>query len=309
MTLENRIHSYTTFQTVGSEQFEVHYYSRFIGPETELWLFGNGLGDQTTMKQVGDAFLELVDEGRDPGLGRVMISFGHGSTAYLNYKGDYNVVWAWGVKPEELEHYLNNFQVKPDLILNPYHVILEKAEALGYATQRFWSGVNSRLFKPLGLRRSGYGYSGLPKSKEQIDTVLGPVLGRKDFDWISRAPNKNGQYLPIPDYVRWLNSKKLVFGMLDEDRHDVLLIPTRFFETVATATPIIYYRINGLKEHCGFDYPYLTESREQTEAFIEEIMGDYTRVQEYLLEKSRYIREHHNYKTRLTELFKTLGAL
>lgn len=303
--VEERVQTFGVQEWHYNKLWEMHYYSRYIGENTELYCFGNGLGDQTCINQVGDCFLELMDEGEDPELGRIMMSFGGGSTSFKNFIGDHIVVWAWGVRPETLEGYLNRFQVRPELVLNPYSRIREQAEKLGYATLKFWSGVNPRMFKPLGLLRSGVGYSGRSKSAEQYHVIIEPVSGRPDFEWRNKYPNEK-EYLTIEQYNRWLNSKQVILGMIEEDRHDTEFVPTRLFESLASGTPAIIYEVKGVEEHLGFKYPYLSNSASKTAMLVNFIMDNWTVVHPKVLEWSRQVREKHSYKVRLKELFRKL---
>lgn len=251
----------------------------------------------------------MVDQGKDPNLGRIMMSFGHGESAFRNWRGDHNVVWLWGLKPEEVKAYLNNFQVKPEWVLSPYDPILDLVEDSGYHALKFWSGVNPRFFKPLGgkRKRKGYGYAGLPKSKEQEEIVLSPAIESGNLDWITKNPDKT--FLPLTELNKWYNSKKIVFGMIDENRHNMTFVPTRFFETIASGTPLISYKFNGCKEHTGIEYPFLTTSAEETKLLMSIIEGNYQKTLNKVREWSKHIREKHNYEVRLTELFGALGGV
>jgi glycosyltransferase involved in cell wall biosynthesis len=308
VTGEDRIQCFTIKEVHYNRLWEMHYYTRYIGEHTDLYCFGNGLGDQTCMSQVGDCFLELMDEGYDPELGRIIMSFGRGSTAFRNFHGDHVVVWAWGLDPENLEEYLKKFMVKAKLVLNPYQRVRDKAEELGYDSLRFWAGVNPRQFKPLGYEREGVGFAGRPKSKEQNRIILEPVQGRPDFEWINKHP-ENSTYLTIDEYNKWLNTKKLVLGMVAEDRHHVTFVPTRLFEALAAGTPLLTYKINGVKEHLGFEYPYMVTKPGETSLYVNYIINNYGVVHEKALEWSKLVREKHSYKVRLLELFRKLEEI
>lgn len=304
---DQRIESYSIREQHDGAWYEMHYYTRFIGDDTELWLFGNGMGDQTTMQQLGDCFLILMDQDMDPGLGRIMMSVGNGSTAYRNYYGDHVVAWVWGLTPDQLEGHLSSFTVKPSLVLTPYDEMKREAETLGYSSLHFYAGVAPRLFKPLGATRHGLGYAGNPKSSDQHRIVLQPAMDHGDFEWLKYKEARS--FLTIPEYNKWLNGKQIVFGMVDEDRHDITFVPTRFFESIASGTPIILYRVHGLKENAGIDYPYLTTSSEKTSCLINEILGNYDKVHEKVLEWSNHIRERNSYMVRLESLFRKLEMM
>lgn len=302
----DRIQSYAIKEEHNGQLYELHYYTRFIGEDTEMYLFGNGLGDQTAMTQLGDSFLELLDEGKDPKLGKIIFCVGNGSTAFRNFYGDHVVAWVWGLKPEQIPAHLQRYQVKPDLILSPYRQIRDQAENVGCEALRFWSGVSPRLFKPLGLDRNGIGYSGLAKSREQQRIVIEPAM-KYGLEWIGKNPDS--VYMSIPEYNEWLNTKKLVLGMVSEDRHGIPFVPTRFFEAMASGTPLITYKIYGIEEHSGIEYPYMTESPEETTRLLEWMLDNYEYVMEQTQKWCSHIRKNHSYKERLVEVFDKLKEM
>lgn len=307
MKPEDRITSTQITIPRGGGKITTHFYSRYTGDETELWMFGTGLGDQSAMSQIGDCFLSLIDEGKDPQLGRIMMSLGKGATSFIPYKGDHNIVWAWGLKPEELKEYLDKFQTKPQWVLSPYKALLDEAESLGYRALKFLSGVNPRFFKPLPGRRTkpgDYGFAGLPKSKEQQRIVLEPAMENGELEWITKNPHK--EFKTLVELNAWYNTKRILFGMVDEDRHDMTFVPTRFFETLASGTPLITYRIKGIEEHTGIRYPYMTTCKEETDYWIYHIEENYYQVMSNIKKWGKHIRDKHSYKTRLMELFSTL---
>lgn len=310
LTADNeRVQSTITKFSVDGAIHELHFYSRYFSDETELWLFGCGLGDQTLIYQLGGAFLDYVDYLGDPGLGKIMISLGHGASAFYPYRGDYNVAWAWGVKAEEIPTYLDKFQgVKPQLLLNAYRRMRKKAEELGYETLRFCSGVG-HSFNPLGLKREGLGYTGLDnKGEKQKSIVLAPAMKRGNFEWINREPTQDS-YLTVEGLNEWYNRKQIVLGMLSPDRLDMDFLPTRLFETLGSGTPFITYKLTGLEEHYGRDYPYQTTSREQTEQLIDEMLDDYEATLEVILDYSEYTHEHHSYFKRIQILINKLKEI
>lgn len=286
-----------------------HLYSRYVGDGTEIWFFGTGLGDQACMAQIGDCFLSMVEEGKDPKLGRIMFSLGKSLTSFMPYRGDHNIVWAWGLQADELEEYLNKFQVKPEWVLSPYDEILDKSEELGLHKMKWWSGVNPRFFKPLKgkvPKPKKYGYAGLPKSRKQQEIVLKPAMEKGELEWITKDPTT--KFLPIVELNKWYNSKRILFGMVDEERHNMTFVPTRFFETIASGTPFITYKINGVYKHSGIRYPYMTTSAEETAELIDKIEGNYYDIRKRFRKWSKHIREKHSYKVRLTDLFEKLGG-
>lgn len=294
----------TTMYDGKGNAYNLHFYSRYIGESTELWIFGCGLGDQTMIAQIGDGFLEYLDKVGDPELGKIMFSVGEGESAFYAYDGDYNLAWVWGQDPKSVPHHLARFMgKKPELILNSYRSVMDRAEEFGYKCMRFRSAAG-RFFTPLGLPRQGLGFAGLEKSPEQMRIVLKPAMKREGFDWISRDPDR--AWLPLAELNEWYNSKQILFGMVDESRHGRPFMPSRFFETLASGTPLITYKLHGLEEHYGMGYPYMTESPEQTEALIDEILSDYERVLEEIDIHADYIRKHHSYLARVTQIIDRL---
>lgn len=306
---DERVQSTVTAFLVDGVPYEIHYYSRYISDETEFWLFGCGLGDQTTIYQLGGAFLDYIDEFGDPGLGKIMMSLGHGASTFYPYRGDFNIVWGWAIHPHEVKDYLNKFQsVKPTLFLNPYKKVCESAESLGIHSLKFCSGVGHN-FKPLGLERDGFGYTGLDnKGQSQKDIVLSPAISRGNFEWINKEANLTA-YLTIDGLNEWYNRKKIVFGMIPEDRQGVPFLPTRFFETLGSGSPFITYKLNGLDEHYGMEYPYQTTSRGHTEFLMDLILDDYDQSLENMKVYSEYTHENHSYVKRIGSIFDKLKEM
>lgn len=287
---------------------DTHYYSRYLEKHTELWFFTTGLGDQTLAQQMGDCFLEYCDTIGDPEMGRIMFSMGIGESAFYPYRGDYNVCWPWGVSVEDLEAHLTRIQVKQDLVIGPWSNMRERAEALGYATQPISVGVAPRFFKPLFLEREGLGYAGLDnKTDDQKHIVLGPALKRNDFEW--HAKGIKDEWLTIPRLNEWYNRKKIVFGMIQEQRHRSQFVPSRFMETLATATPLIIYDIPLTEQYLGHKYPYMTKSYEETEDLMELILNDYEVSMTYMMNLSHHVRTEHSYTKKLGALFERLREL
>lgn len=298
----------TTLCEEGGEVYEVHYYHRFIRPKTEMWMFGAGLGDLTLIRQLGDSFFEYVDQHGDPELGRLMFSMGCNATARMPYKGALNIWWPWGVNSETFLKNYYSMSVQPDLIITPWTYLQEQCEEHGIPCAEISVGVGRRFFKPLNGLRRGLGFAGLDnKSKEQKHIVLGPAMKRSDFEWISKSPDS--KFLTIPELNEWYNTKRILFGMVAEDRHDIGYMPTRVLETLASGTPLITYRLDKIQEVLGIQYPYQTTSYEQTEFHIRQIMSCYDKVTLKLHKISKHIRENHNYVKRLEYLFPILRAM
>jgi hypothetical protein len=285
---------------------EIPFYHRYIGDETELWLYGSGLGEYTMFLQMGDCFLQLMEE-NDPGLGRIMMTLGHGQSAFMSFRGDYNVAWVWGVTPDRLAGYFGRLNVRPDLMLCSWDLTRQKAGYYGVPSMPMFSGVNPRVFKPLGLDRSGLGYAGIDnKGEAQKSIVIEPARQRGNFEWIS---GEKDPLLDIDGYNTWLNSKQIVMGMIHEDRHKTAYIPTRVIETLASGTPLITYEIRDMEEIMGMVYPFQTTSAEETTEIIDMILSDYEHYQMKFEMYSLAVREKHSYTVKLRNLFEELEKL
>lgn len=287
---------------IGEE--EVPLYQRYIGDRTELWFFGSGIGEYTMFQQMGDSFLTLIDQGEDPELGKIMFSIGHGVTAYMAYRGDYNVCWIWAIAPKEVNMYLRGLSCKQNLLISSEPEINASAEVEGLASLNMCGGINPRLFYPLGLERRGIAYAGLDnKSEHQRRIVVEPAMRRGGFEWVSRF--KDG-LMTIDQLNRYYNTKQIMLGMVDENRHNLPYIPTRVMETLATGTPLITYRLYEHEKTLGFHYPYMTESAEQTTELIDRILGDFDTVLWEMKGYAQKVVELHNYEDKLRLIFKAL---
>lgn len=276
-------------------------YTRFIGDKTEFWFFGCGLGDQAVISQIGDAFLDLCKEGKDPELGRVMFSFGNGPTSNLVYEGDINIRWTIGVTgyTDWFNEYERNKKIKPDLYLCASQKILDKINEEGLKGILFYQGVG-KTFKQLNNERKGLGYAGLDtKPPEMKNIMLGPALER-GLEWVSKNPSKG--FMSLPELNEWYNSKQIVFGMDWPGNEIYGVVTNRVFETIASGTPFIQYRLKTLNNTLGFNYPYQSSSYEETEELIEKILGDYDSVSEEFGMYSWMVRSNHSYTSRLEEL-------
>lgn len=283
----------------------IHHYVRFIGQHTELWIFGSGVGEYTLAQQLGGCFLTLVDRGEDPHLGRIMLSLGYSPAALRPYKGDINMVWSYGIMPNELKSKLGEFiGVTPDVVLSPHKALRERAIELGREAYHIHAGVG-RFFYPMGLERTTIGFAGLDnKTKKQRHIVLGPAIDRGDFDW--RTKTVKDTYVPIPELNEFYNTLKVTFGMVPEERQNINYMPSRIFETLATQTPIITYKLYKFRESMGFDYPYQTTSYEETKEYMEYILDNHEEVMKKMKWYSDYVRENHCYEKKLIQLFREL---
>lgn len=305
ITEENRISRASLTLYLEGEQKTINHYARFIGKGTELWVFGSGLGEYSLSQQLGDSFLTLVDSGEDPHLGRVMLSMGFNPSSLRPYKGDINLVWAYGVNEDNLQEKINTFEkITPDVVLSPHKPIRDKAEELGMRGIYMMAGVG-RFFEPLNLVRDRIGFAGLDnKSNRERHIVLGPALERGDLMWISRKPSD--ALLTLNELNVFYNTLKVTFGMIPEERQHIDYVPSRLFEVLATGTPLIIHKLHNFKKNIGFDYPYQTTSYEETESHMDYILNNQERVLEECVEYSDYIKEHHSYENGLRKLFKEL---
>ena len=278
-----------------------HLYTRFIGKKTELWFFGCGLGDQAVISQIGETFLELCEEGMDPELGRVMISFGNGPTAMMSYKGDINVRWSLGSTGYEdwFKSYIKHAKVKPDLYLCASQKVLDRINEEGLHGILLPQGVGKQ-FKPLNLEREGLGYAGLnTKTKEMTHIMLGPAIER-GLEWVSKDPSSG--FKSLPELNEWYNEKQIIFGMDWPENKELGVVTNRVYESIASGTPFIQYRLQTLSKTLGFEYPYQSSTYEETDQLIDEILSDYDAVLEQFGIWSWAIRSQHSYRNRLEDI-------
>ena len=284
-----------------------HYY-RYMAEDTDLYLFGCGLGDQAMMEQVGYSFLRYIDETGDPKLGRICISVGTGGTAFLPYRGDVNCAWviAFSNREDWMTYFKSVVAVQPQLWLCPskiiYDIVVDAGEEALYLPL-----ACGEVFQPMNLPRKGFGYTGLDtKTQEQMDIVLGSVMNRDDFEW--RGRTTEGPFFHLWELNEWYNSKLAVFGMFFPLSMQMGLVTGRVFETLGSGTPLICYENPAIDEILG-DYRYQTKSVEETEVYIDEILENREFVETYLQEVSKTIHEHHSYLNRLKMLFKRLEEM
>ena len=291
-----------------SEKELNHLYTRFIGDKTELWLFGEGLGERAMILELGDSFLQLVESGEDPGLGRIMMGLGENDAAQAVYKGNWNLCWIWGVDPDKIGLTIHYKSVKPQLILSSNAELRKRANEIGFETLPMHSGVNTRFFYPLNTPRKGLGYCGVDnKSAEQMSIVLQPAMAHGDFEWISKSV-----HVAFPECKplnEWINSKQIVFGMVPEDRQRYGYLPTRFPQTIATEVPLINYKMPGVDEALGIHYPFYTDNPEQTTKNIDYILSHEDEVKKYMAKLGKKIRKEQDYRVKLREIFKRLKEM
>ena len=291
---------------INGQLLKVHYVTKFFkNDHDELWLFGAGLGDQACIEQMGDSYLK-TDFG--VGFGKVVIALGNSWSAMHAWKGDYNIHWVWGFNNFWKQQITRDLSIKTHLYLVGNKRIKAAFDNLDYPTL-LWPAATGDVFHPLGLQRRGLGFSGLPfKTDRQKSIVLGPVVDRPDFTMHSGIDESN--FFPqLRDLNWWYNTKQIVFGMIHEERVQWGTCPCRVMETLASGTPLIISYNWAISDSLGFEYPYLTHSAEQTVALVEEILADYPRVHQQVLEYSKRVYAQHHYKARLKALFKALETL
>jgi hypothetical protein len=287
----------------GSSLLKVHHNISFECEKTHLFLIGSGLGDIAVMHQIGVTFLDMCDTGEDPELGKVVISFGSSFPSFYPIKGDHNLWWCWGHTEDWIEHYLKNVKIPPSLVLCPSKKCQE--EVMGsHDVETLYAPLGvADVFKPLGLKRSGIGYSGIEQhSSIQMNKILYPVMCRRDFEW------RKDEWLILDKYNEWCNSKLITLGMIKEVSRKRGMLTNRVFEAFASGTPLIYPSTNGFQKTFGFDYRYQTDSASETVCIIGNIMADPESAIRYMQKISKITHKNHNYHNRLRLIFDALGG-
>jgi hypothetical protein len=280
-----------------------HYYTRFIKPKTELWVFTVGMGEQSMMMQMGKAFLKASD----PELGRIMLSLGSSKIAEKPFKGDFNVWWAYDNNPDFIQHYLERATVKPDLTLACSKHLLTALNEADLNTMLLPMATGED-FKPLNLTRTGTGYcGGDTKSLEQKQLMLTPFLNRSDFEWHGRKASD--EWFTETKLNEWLNSKQVVFGLSNLNCSFWHQISNRIFDTYASSTPLIFPRHPGFEETFGFEQPYPVDKIGDVERWTYLIEKDQGKHLKKCRSLSNMVLEVHSYSNRLDKLFKMLKEM
>lgn len=284
--------------------YQIHHNTSFHGEKTKLYLVGVGLGDITVIHQIGVSFIEMCENGLDPELGKVVISFGSTLSALYPMRGDYNVWWCWGHTEDWIQRYFNEVKIKPTLVLCPSMDCLNAVSENHNVATLHAPLAAADIFKPLHLKREGLGYSGLDtKTSSQMRVVLYPVLRRRDFEW------RKGDWVMLDKLNEWYNSKLIIFGMIKEVSLNYGMLTNRVFEVFGSGTPLIYPANKGFKETFGVDYRYQTANKEQTLSFVEEIIDKPQEALEYMETFSKKVEKEHNYKLRLENIFAKLEEM
>lgn len=287
---------------VRGETYSHHHYKRYMSKETDLWLFGTGLGDVTLMEQIGEAFHDYILKHGDPALGDVMLSIGLTATSIYPYEGDYNVWWAWGSEGF-IDDYLQLAAVKPTHYLAPSRIIEDLLHERDIEPLYLPLGVG-KAFKPLTYERMGLGYAGDPiRPVKQLEAIVSPIINRSDFEWIGK--HSSDEWLTLEQLNEWYNRKCIVFGMNNPSALLYGLVSNRFYETWASGTPLITYTNPALTELFP-NYMYQSSSDVETQELIDCVLGDYEVHLDYFAGLSEEVRTHHSMYGRMETLMEWL---
>jgi hypothetical protein len=159
----------------------------------------------------------------------------------------------------------------------------------------------------MNLERNGFGYSGLDtKPKEQTDVILSPLLKRGDFEW--RGRNAESEFFHLWELNEWYNSKLAVMGMFFPLSMKMGLVTGRVFETLGSGTPLICYYNPAIIDILG-TYTWQSNSVEETEALIYDILEHPQQTNKHFLEWSKNIHKIHSYHNRVETLLKRLEEM
>jgi hypothetical protein len=261
------------------------------------------MGEQSTMMQLGKAFLK----GTDPELGRIMLAMGVSKVAEKPFKGDFNVWWGYNNDPNFIEQYLEHTTVKPDLTLACSDRLFDALDEAGLYTMLLPFGVGED-FQPLHLPRVGLGYIGSgDKTAEQKQLMLAPFLNRRDFEW--KGHKSSDRWFNETELNTWYNHKQVVFGLSNNNCSVWHQISNRTFETYASGTPLIFPRHPGFTETFGFPQPYPVDKIGDVERWVNVIQKDYLKHVKKSKALSMVIRSTHTYINRLEKLFNRLKEM
>ena len=286
---------------------DFHYYTKCDSEDTQLYLFGCGLGECAIIQQVALAFVDYVNEYGDPDLGRVSLSFGQGETAYMAWKGNINVHWVTcnTQRDDWMGHYFKHVLIQPDIILAPSSKSVKMIEDAGYRSLKLPFATSS-LFKPLGLKREGMGYAGVHRESDQTRIIFDPLMKLYPFEWIAKLQQNA---LLLPALNRWYNTKQLTFALSGKAAVTWSLITNRVFEVLGSGTPMITSIFHAFEDVFGFKYPYQSDSAELTVEHAEYILGNFDDVLEEFAEYSKIVHRDHTYNARMKRLITELKKL
>jgi len=298
-SIQKRIRFFRGKKVPGENCFE------FRGPKTTFQFHGQGLGDLMIIRQFGQGFERYLREHGDPGLGEVVVSCGGYKSAYDPDRGDVNCLWWWSFGPHDddpekfLPAYLDEVAVEPDLILCLSERCVTEAEQLGFETLLLPLGTQA--FEPLDEPRSGLGYAGSRghKEGEQECIVLDPYGDHPDFEWVS-------DFVTPTQLNLWYNTRLITFGLTKTGQREWGMVNNRVFETLASGTPFVLELHPNVENVLGFDFPYQTSSRSETQELVESIRENPQETIEEFEAFSERVREDHSYTARVETLVEAL---
>ena len=272
--------------------------------KTEFSLFTNvGLGDIMIARQICREFVKYCEQHGDPRLGRIVITAGAWPENFRIAQGDHNVYWWWSMNGRDgwLEKYLAGVNVKPDVVACLSSWCCKYAETAGCRVLYLPLAVGE-AFQPLRVPRSGVGFAGSKGHKDspQVSSILGPFLDRPDFEWVTG--------LSTPEQLsEFYNRKSIVLGMTEIYQEKTGMVNNRVFEVLATGTPFIIHRHRALEEVLGHQYPYQSDTPEQTRQIASEVLAEYTKHLEIFEHFQQMVKAKHTYQHRLHTLMQFLA--
>lgn len=257
-------------------------------------------------RQFVGAFSEYLRRFGDPELGTVTLVAG-GMMPFEPFEaGDHTLYWwySFGLLDDRPGQFLPelfrpNIAVEPDLMLCGSERIQREARQAGYPTLYFPIGTYG--YEPLGLQRKGLGYAGSEDHKDEakVRNLIGPFMGRDDFEWVADLTS-------IAELNLWYNTKLITFGLTKEGQRRWGVVNSRVFESLATATPLLLPEHPTLEKVLGFEYPYQVSESTDVEQVIESIVEHGAETREEFTTYSDRILAEHSYVNRLEQLFEAL---
>ena len=259
-----------------------------------------GLGDQMVARQFCKTFQAYCEKYGDPGIGYVVKCAGAWTTDFRIKKGDLNLYWWWSMNGREdwLDHYLNNINIKPDGILCLSNQCMEEADKHCSKVLFLPLGVGENFY-PLSIARDGTGFAGSKghKDPEQEDIVLGPFIDSNTLEWVDNIDTDIA-------LNQFYNRKKIILGMTENIQEKWGMVNNRVFEVLASGTPFIMHNHHTINDILGFEFPYQSGSRTETEALAREIHANYTESLDKFRDYSRIVMAKHSYTKRIEQLIR-----
>lgn len=266
--------------------------------KTTVQFYVMGLGDVMIAREFGHDFLKFCTEHGDPLWGNVVICGGNTAAYIQTPRRDLNLLWWWsmGRRDDWLEHYLEHADTPLDFVLCPSKATLAKAQSLGLKTI-YLPLAAGMMFQPFEQVRSGIGYAGNRKHKDQVQerAIIDGASSRYDIDWVD---NIKSSY----ELNAWYNTKKIALGMTESVQARWGMVNNRVFEALASGTPFILYKHCSIEEILGLDYPYQSASPEQTLYWVDTILENYPQSLSKFEDLSAYVRANHSYINRILSL-------